>query len=112
MAVIPVNRDLAGTVGVVRVDDGLRITELVEKPQTDPQLAALRTPAAWMTAHGIVPRDREYLANMGIYVFRREALFDLLQKGPEATDLVRHVLARFLASHQVQAHLFDGYWED
>jgi glucose-1-phosphate adenylyltransferase len=112
MAVIPVNRERAAGLGVVRIDDSLRIIELVEKPQTDGQFAGLGTPARRLAAHGIEAHGRDYLANTGIYLFRREALFDLLAIGADATDIVRHVLADSLSTHRVQAHLFDHYWED
>jgi glucose-1-phosphate adenylyltransferase len=49
---------------------------------------------------------------MGIYLFRREALFDLLGARPTAHDLVREVLVPLLDSVPVQSFLFDGYWED
>src|SRR5947209_9840081 len=49
---------------------------------------------------------------MGIYLFTREALFHLLNAPPLATDFGKEIFPRSIHSHRVQAHLFDGYWED
>jgi glucose-1-phosphate adenylyltransferase len=61
---------------------------------------------------GIAARGRPYLASMGIYLFNREALFDLLHAPPLATDFGKEVFPRSIQGYRVQAHLFDGYWED
>jgi glucose-1-phosphate adenylyltransferase len=111
VAVLPVERDTARHLGVVRVDPALRITELVEKPQQPEQFEALRADPAWLAKEGFAP-GREYLANMGIYLFSRDALVDLLKARPQATDLVTEVLTPALASQPISAYLFRGYWED
>ena len=49
---------------------------------------------------------------MGIYLFNREALLDLLNAQPLATDFGKEIFPRSIQTHRVQAHLFDGYWED
>src|SRR5205807_6601115 len=67
MAVVPVDRARASGLGVIRLDDGNRITRLVEKPPADDQLDTLRTPPAWLERRGVAGRGREFLANMGIY---------------------------------------------
>jgi glucose-1-phosphate adenylyltransferase len=84
----------------------------VEKPKAEEQLAPVRTDEAWLRRRGIDAPGRPFLASMGIYVFTREALFDLLHARPLATDFGKEVFPRSIRSHKVQAHLFDGYWED
>jgi len=94
-AVVPGDARPGRAVGVVRLDDQRRITQLVEK-------AAVRcgTPATadvrlvGLDHQGIAANGREYLANMGIYLFNRPVLFDLLQAQPLAFDLVTEVFAR------------------
>jgi glucose-1-phosphate adenylyltransferase len=112
LAVAPVRRAQAPGLGVVRLDETGRLVDLVEKPQAPRQLDALRTAPAWFEGRGLGGRDYEHLANMGIYLFQSEVLLDLLQAQPPATDLVRELLLRGLATHRVQAHLFTGYWQD
>ena len=57
-------------------------------------------------------RAGQYLASMGIYLFNREALLELLNARPLATDFGKEIFPRSIKTHHVQAHLFDGYWED
>ena len=54
---------------------------------------------------------RPYLASMGIYLFNAKALVELLESS-DATDFGHEILPQTIANHRVQAHLFDGYWED
>jgi glucose-1-phosphate adenylyltransferase len=108
MAVLPVDRDRATQLGIVRVDDHLRVTQLVEKPRDPGQLNALRTPPDWLAARGFTAHGRDYLANMGIYLFRRDTLLGLFQAQPRTVDIVTELLT----GAGVQAHLFRGYWED
>jgi glucose-1-phosphate adenylyltransferase len=110
VAVVPVTCERATALGVVRLDDSGRVVRLVEKPCGE-ALDALREAPPWLDARGI-SRDRPLLANMGIYLFRRQTLCELLAAREEAVDLVREVLARALATHRIHGFLFDGYWED
>jgi glucose-1-phosphate adenylyltransferase len=112
LAVIPVPRNQVGGFGLVRLDETGRIEGFIEKPQTEDLLAPFRTPAEWMERRGIRAPDRPYLASMGIYCFTRSALLDMLNARPPATDFGKEVFPRSLRSHRLQAHLFDGYWED
>jgi glucose-1-phosphate adenylyltransferase len=112
MAVVPVHRHQAARLGIVRLDDHNRIIEMVEKPSDAEQLNRLRAPAAWLQRRGLAGRGQDYLANMGIYVFDRQVLFDLLAAQPQATDLVTEILDGNLRTHTIQAYLFPDYWED
>ena len=112
IAVLPVSRDQVGGFGIVRLDDTGKVVGFLEKPQTEEQLAPLVTPEEWMARRGIVSPGRPYLASMGIYLFNRATLIDLLRSPPLATDFGKEVFPRSIKTHRVQAHLFDGYWED
>ncbi len=112
IAVLPVGRDQASSFGLVRLDDTGRVVGFVEKPKTEEGLDQMRTPPEWLERRGSSGTGRHYLASMGIYVFRRDVLFGLLGAPPLATDFGKEIFPRSLATHRVQAHLFDGYWED
>jgi glucose-1-phosphate adenylyltransferase len=112
IAVLPVARGQAPGFGIAQLDDAGQVVGFVEKPQTDAQLAPLATPAAWLDQRGVAAPDRPYLASMGIYLFARQVLVDLLNAPPLATDFGKEIFPRSLKTHRVQAHLFDGYWED
>ena len=96
MAVLPVRRGQAANLGVVRVDDSDRIVELVEKPGAGPKLDALRAAPAWLAKRGLPGDGKDFLANMGVYLCRREALLELLQSRPDAVDLVTQHLAQIV----------------
>ncbi|HBI41700.1 MAG TPA: glucose-1-phosphate adenylyltransferase, partial [Planctomycetales bacterium] len=64
--------------GIVRLDDAGRVVGFVEKPQTDEAADPLRTPEEWIERRGIRCNGRPFLASMGIYLFSRKALLDLL----------------------------------
>jgi glucose-1-phosphate adenylyltransferase len=108
---MPVSRTDAKGFGVVKVDDTGRVRDFVEKPQTDEDIEAVSTPTDWIEARGIEAKGRDCIASMGIYVFDRELLLELLT-GTSYTDFGKEVFPASIESHHVQMHLFDGYWED
>jgi glucose-1-phosphate adenylyltransferase len=112
LAVLPVPRSQVEGFGIVRVDESGKVIGFVEKPKTDAELEPVRMSDEWLARHGVHGTGRPYLASMGIYVFNRQALLDLLTAKPLATDFGKEVFPRSLRSHRVQAHVFDGYWED
>jgi glucose-1-phosphate adenylyltransferase len=112
IAVLPVSQEQTSGFGLLRLDETGRVIGFVEKPTTQDQLAPFRTAPEWFERRGIVSGDRPFLASMGIYLFRREVLFDLLSASPPATDFGKEIFPRSIRNHRVQAHLFDGYWED
>ncbi len=112
MAVLPVRRAQAPGLGIARLDDSDRLVELIEKPTAPEQLDAVRAPQAWLEKRGLAGAGKEYLANMGVYLCRREVLLELLRARPDAVDLVTQLFARILKSHRLQAHLFTDYWQD
>jgi glucose-1-phosphate adenylyltransferase len=112
IAALPVTREAARGFGIMRVDDDGRVRGFLEKPQTDREIDELvRTDPAWIDSRGITSNGRDCLGNMGIYVFNRDVLIDLLTKS-DYQDFGKEVFPMSIRTHNVQAHLFDGYWED
>jgi glucose-1-phosphate adenylyltransferase len=111
LAVLPVSRSECHGFGIVRLNDGGRIIDFEEKPKAEASLDRLRTPAEWIAQRGVNPRSRQYLASMGIYLFKRELLVELLEKNCYA-DFGKHLFPDVYGRYHVQAFLFDGYWED
>lgn len=112
IAVLPASRQQAAGFGIVKLGDDGRVAGFLEKPQTDEQLNPMATSAEWLEKRGIPCKDRHFLASMGIYLFKKEVLFQLLNAPPLATDFGKEVFPRSITTHKVIAHLFDGYWED
>jgi glucose-1-phosphate adenylyltransferase len=111
IAGIPVTREAARSLGIMQVDDTGRVNGFVEKPQTEEEIDQVRTDPAWIDAHGIPSGGRDCLASMGLYIFNREVLVELLQQTAHE-DFGKEVFPAAINQHRVQLHLFDDYWED
>jgi glucose-1-phosphate adenylyltransferase len=111
IAVLPCTRAEARSFGIVRLDDSGRVRGFLEKPQTDDEIDLVRTDPAWIDSHGLESKGRDCLASMGIYVFRRDVLVDLLEK-TTYHDFGKEIFPMSIRTHKAQAYLFDGYWED
>lgn len=111
IAAIPVERKLVSGLGVMRCDETGRVTGFLEKPKTDAEVDMVRTPPEWIDAQGIESRGRDCLASMGLYIFDRDLLFEILEK-TNYEDFGKEVFPAAIRSRRVQVHLFDDYWED
>jgi glucose-1-phosphate adenylyltransferase len=111
IAGIPVHDDAASALGIMRIAPHGRVQGFLEKPQTAAELADFRTDPAWIEAQGIPAAGRSLMASMGIYLFDRDCLVDLLMK-TDYRDFGREVFPASIRAKQVQLHAFDGYWED
>jgi glucose-1-phosphate adenylyltransferase len=111
IAAVPVHRRDASGLGIMRLDDTGRVVGFLEKPKTEQELSLVRTDPAWIEAHGIPSHGRDRLANMGIYLFNRDTLIDVLKK-TDYRDFGKEVFPASIRSRRVQVYLFDGYWED
>ncbi|MEZ5943347.1 MAG: glucose-1-phosphate adenylyltransferase [Planctomycetaceae bacterium] len=111
IAALPVDEEQAAGFGIMRLDDSGRVMGFLEKPKTKKELDMVRTEPAWLDARGIESRGRTCLASMGIYLFNRDVLIDLLEK-TTYEDFGKEVFPACMRARRVQTHLFDGYWED
>jgi glucose-1-phosphate adenylyltransferase len=111
VSVIPCEAKPASEFGLLKTDENGRIVEFKEKPTGD-ELLSMQVDT---TRFGLDPGDaarRPFLASMGIYVFKYERLESLLAQDKSWVDFGREIIPAAINSGQVQAHMFDGYWED
>lgn len=111
IAGIPVTRKDASALGIMQVDDNGRVTGFVEKPQTEEEIATVRMEPSWIDARGIESQGRDLLASMGLYIFDKDLMVDMLENSLHS-DFGKEVFPEAINTHKVQLHLFDGYWED
>jgi len=111
IAALPVTRDRAGALGIMRVEERGRVVGFLEKPQTDEELDLVRTDPAWIEAQGVPSHGRDCLASMGIYLFNIDTLVEVLQK-TDYRDFGKEVFPASIRARRVHVYLFDGYWED
>jgi glucose-1-phosphate adenylyltransferase len=111
VSVIPIVPDSASEFGVLKVDEAGRIIEFREKP-TGEALEAMRVDT---TSLGLTPeeaRSRPFLASMGIYVFKYDVIEKVLAEDPTRLDFGKEVIPASIDNYNVQAYLFNDYWED
>jgi glucose-1-phosphate adenylyltransferase len=111
IAAMPVTREAASGFGIMRSDDSGRVVDFLEKPKTAEQVERMRTEPAWIDRRGVASHGRDLMASMGIYLFNRDLLVDVLTT-TDYHDFGREVFPASIADRKVQMHLFDGYWED
>jgi glucose-1-phosphate adenylyltransferase len=110
IATLPVSRWQAQSLGIMQIDEKLRITRFVEKPKDPAIQDTLRLDRALYTRLEIQNQEECFLASMGIYLFNREVLLKLLDN--TLTDFGKLIIPTAIASHRVYAYIFQGYWED
>ena len=112
VAALPVDPKQAEAFGLMRTDENGNIKEFREKPKGDSLLEmAVDTSRFGLTADA--SKERPYLASMGIYVFSRETLFDLLDKHPGHKDFGKELIPEALnRGDKLQSYVFNDYWED
>ncbi len=108
---LPVTRQAASGLGVMRADASGRVLGFLEKPKKDEEIDLVRMEPEWFQRHGVYREGYECLASMGIYIFNRDFLDDALSK-TAYQDFGKEVFPAAVHSRHVQVHLFDGYWED
>ena len=108
---VPMHSQAASSFGIMKLDDTGRVVGFKEKPQTEEEFAEVRTDPAWIDAQGIQSNGRDCLASMGIYLFNRDTLVEMLREN-DAEDFGREIFPQAIDTRKVQVQLFDGYWED
>ncbi|TWT67228.1 glucose-1-phosphate adenylyltransferase [Allorhodopirellula solitaria] len=111
IAGIPVTRKDASSLGIMQVDESGQVRGFVEKPQTEEEIAKVRMEPSWIDERGIPSHGRDLLASMGLYIFDKDLMVDLLESSLHS-DFGKEVFPEAIKTHKVQLHLFDGYWED
>lgn len=111
LAVLPVGEERASSFGLMKVDDTGRIVDFSEKPKGD-DLRQMQVDTASLGLSAEEAKSKPYIASMGIYVFKRQVLIDLLNKWPDHTDFGNQILPNAAKDLKLQAYLFNDYWED
>lgn len=111
LSVIPIDQRRASDFGLMKIDQSGRVIDFSEKPKGD----ALEKMKVDTTVLGLTPEQAQlqpYIASMGIYVFKKDVLFKLLKESLDSTDFGKEIIPDAGKDYNVQAYLFDDYWED
>lgn len=102
IAVQPVDRSAASSLGILKLDEESRVVRFTEKPKTEEALAGLESRP---------DPEKPYMASMGIYVFSTEGLIRILEED-DAIDFGSQIIPARIDTHKVMGYVFDGYWAD
>lgn len=111
LSVVPMDQRRASDFGLMKIDGSGRVIDFSEKPKGD----ALLKMQVDTTVLGLDPQqaqEQPYIASMGIYVFNRDVMVKLLNEAPERTDFGKEIIPQSAKDYNVQAYLFNDYWED
>jgi glucose-1-phosphate adenylyltransferase len=110
IAVQPVAADEATQMGILRFDATGRISGFEEKPDAE-RLAEMGSSAPAQLPPGLVTTEKPFMASMGIYVFSRDVLHEILARD-RAVDFGREIIPHALGTHRVHAYQYGGFWAD
>ncbi|MEP6514148.1 MAG: glucose-1-phosphate adenylyltransferase [Parafilimonas sp.] len=108
VATIPVADREAPEFGILKTDSENFITSFIEKPGND-------ILHEWTSDTGekMHRQGKNYLASMGIYIFNRKLLDDLLMNEyPDATDFGKEIIPNSIDKYKIVSFQYDGYWTD
>jgi glucose-1-phosphate adenylyltransferase len=106
IATLPVNAKDATSFGILKTNDENVITSFIEKPKADLLPEWTSEVSEEMNAQG-----RNYLASMGIYVFNKDLLVELM-KDQSTTDFGKEIIPNAIQNNKVLSYQYEGYWTD
>lgn len=106
IATIPVDAHDATSLGILKTDETNHIRSFIEKPQKE-------ILGDWSSgvSEKMQQAERIYLASMGIYIFNRQFLFEILTTN-EATDFGKEIIPEAIKKYKVASYQYEGYWTD
>ena len=108
IATIPVTSKEATEFGILKTDENNIITSFIEKP-----VAELLPDWTSDTGADMQAMQRNYQASMGIYIFSRKILFDLLTgEKKDTTDFGKEIIPDAINQFKVAGYQYGGYWTD
>jgi glucose-1-phosphate adenylyltransferase len=107
VATIPVSGKEASEFGILKKDENNLITSFIEKPKSGLE--------DWVSDTGeeMQKLGKVYMASMGIYVFNKNILRDiLLEEFPDDKDFGKEIIPKAIDKFKVTSFQYEGYWED
>ncbi|KAG2698569.1 hypothetical protein I3760_07G157000 [Carya illinoinensis] len=109
---VPMDESRASDYGLIKIGNSGRITQFAEKPK-GLDLKAMQVDTTLLGLSEQDARKYPYIASMGVYVFKTDVLLKLLRwRYPSCNDFGSEIIPSAVREHNVQAYLFNDYWED
>ena len=106
IATIPVNAKDATSFGILKANDENVITSFIEKPA-----ASLLPDWTSEVSEDMKKEGRNYLASMGIYIFNRDLLVELMND-QTTIDFGKEIIPQSINHHKTLSYQYEGYWTD
>ncbi|MFN7675307.1 glucose-1-phosphate adenylyltransferase [Flavobacterium sp.] len=106
IATLPVNAKEASDFGILKTDSENFITSFIEKPNASLLPEWTSEVSEESTAEGKI-----YLASMGIYIFNRDLLVELM-KNPDTKDFGKEIIPQAIGHQKILSYQYEGYWTD
>ncbi|WP_431157987.1 glucose-1-phosphate adenylyltransferase [Winogradskyella poriferorum] len=106
IATQPVNAKDATAFGILKTDENNIIKSFIEKPD-----ASLLPDWTSPVSDDMKNEGRHYLASMGIYIFNRDLLVELMEE-PDKVDFGKEIIPDAIEKHKTLSYQFEGYWTD
>jgi len=106
IATLPVNAREATSFGILKTDKNNTITSFIEKPDS-----ALLPDWESKVSPEMKNKGRHYLASMGIYIFNRDLLIELMNN-PDTIDFGKEIIPQSIKKHKTLSYQYEGYWTD
>lgn len=110
IATLPIDENEATRMGVMKIGKNQEIIAFKEKPKEESVLKDFAL-SRHQTDKIYEISERIFLGSMGIYIFKRKALINLLEE-TGGIDFGMHIIPEQLSRGSTHAYVFDGYWED
>jgi glucose-1-phosphate adenylyltransferase len=111
IAVKPIYEHEAREFGLLKTNTNGRITDFFEKPDEQKILDEFKINTELYNKFEIVANNRSHIASMGIYIFKKEVLFDILNSC-KLQDFGKEIIPDNINKYKVYSYFFDGYWKD
>ncbi|WP_100610535.1 glucose-1-phosphate adenylyltransferase [Confluentibacter lentus] len=106
IATIPVNAKDATSFGILKSNEESLVTSFIEKPN-----ASLLPEWTSDVSDEMKREGRHYLASMGIYIFNRDLLVELMND-PSTIDFGKEIIPQSIEKHKTLSYQYEGYWTD
>lgn len=106
IATLPVTSKEAPEFGILKTDENNLITSFIEKPN-----ASLLPEWTSEVSDESKAEGKHYLASMGIYIFNRELLVELMSN-PDTKDFGKEIIPQAIGKQKILSYQYEGYWTD
>ena len=106
IATLPVTAKEASDFGILKTDENSFISSFIEKPN-----ASLLPDWTSEVSDEMKAEGKHYLASMGIYIFNRELLVELMSN-PNTKDFGKEIIPQAIGKQKILSYQYEGYWTD